>query len=344
MKPLATAIKDILRDSLRLYLELLKVMVPVMVLVRVAVELGAIDLIGRLVAPVMGLVGLPGEMGFAWVTAMLVNIYAGAAALLTLLPTVPLTAAQATVLGSMILIAHSLPVEQRIAQKAGAGFLFTLVLRLVAALVFGALLNLVYAWLDVLQHPARVVFLELSPPAADWGSWALASIKSLWSIFWIIMALLAGLRLLERYGVTALIARMLQPVLRLMGIGTTATSMTVTGSLLGISYGGALILQEVRTGKVSARDVFLSLCFMCLCHSLIEDTLFVMAFGGHWSGLLVGRFLFALLVTMALAQLVRRLSSATLERILFGKAGAATLAREGRGPAEIKKESCHAPQ
>ncbi len=329
MKPLVLTLKEIAKDGVRLYLELLKVMVPVMVLVRVAVELGAIELTGRLVAPVMGLVGLPGEMGFVWVTAMLVNIYAGAAVLLTLLPTVPLTVAQATVLGAMILIAHSLPVEQRIAQKAGAGFLFTLVLRLVAALVYGVLLNLVYTGFESMQQPARVVFLHLTPPAAGWGEWLVAGVRSLWSIFWIILTLLAALRLLDRFGVTARIARLLQPVLRLMGIGTMATSMTVTGSLLGISYGGALILQEVRSGKVSARDVFLSLCFMCICHSLIEDTLFVMAFGGHWSGLLVGRFLFALLLTGLLARLVHRLPARTVECFLFGRAAVASRPQVG---------------
>ncbi|ORJ58573.1 nucleoside recognition domain-containing protein [Geothermobacter hydrogeniphilus] len=319
MKKFVEALKTLLQESGSLYLELLKVMVPVMILVRLAVELGAIDLVGKIVAPVMSLVGLPGEMGFVWVTAMLVNIYAAAAALLTLLPTVPLSIAQATVLGAMILIAHSLPVEQRIAQKAGAGFLFTLVLRLAAALVYGALLNLAYAGFAGMQEPARVIFLHLTPPAADWGTWALASLSSLWSIFWIITVLLAGLKVLERTGVTPLLARALSPLLRLMGIGTMATSMTVTGSLLGISYGGALIIQEARSGRLAARDVFLSLCFMCLCHSLIEDTLFVMAFGGHWSGLLIGRFLFALLVTMLLAQGVRRLSGGTVERFLFGK-------------------------
>jgi len=342
MKQTYAALLGLLKESGSLYLELLKVMVPVMVLVRVAVELGAIELVGRRVAPVMGLVGLPGEMGFAWVTAMLVNIYAGAAALLTLLPTVPLTVAQATILGTMILIAHSLPVEQRIAQKAGAGFLFTLVLRLVAALVFGVVLNLIYAGFDSMQQPAQVVFLQLSPPAASWGAWALASLKSLWSIFWIIFALLTLLRLLDRIGVTPLIARALTPLLRLRGIGSTATSMTVTGSLLGISYGGALILKEVRSGKVSAQDVFLSLCFMCICHSLIEDTLFVMAFGGHWSGLLVGRFLLALVLTSLLALVVRRLSSRTVERFLFGKAGATAAA--GTAPSAPGKESCHASQ
>ena len=111
MNPVVVGTKKLLRDTFSLYWELLKVMAPVMILVRLAVEFGVIEMIGRAISPVMQLVGLPGEMGFVWVTAMIVNIYAGAAALLTLLPEHPLTIAQATVLGSMILISakSSLP-------------------------------------------------------------------------------------------------------------------------------------------------------------------------------------------------------------------------------------------
>lgn len=319
MHKLLSGTKKLLKDTVSLYWELLKVMVPVMILVRVAVSLGAIELIGKAISPVMSWVGLPGEMGFVWVTAMIVNIYAGAAALLTILPEYPLTVAQATTLGAMILIAHSLPVEQRIAQKSGAGFIFTLMLRLVSALVYGIILSTIYAGFSEFQQPAKVVFLEVLPPSQDWLSWAYSSAKSLWSIFWIIFVLLLGLRLLDIFRITPLLAKALSPFLRLMGIGEKATSMTVTGALLGISYGGALIIQEARTGKLAEKDIFLSLSFMCLCHGLIEDTLFVMTFGGHYSGLLVGRFLFSLVVIMLLAQVINRLPRLTFYRYLFRK-------------------------
>jgi hypothetical protein len=318
-KRLIGEVVKIAKDTISLYGELLKVMIPVMILVRVAVGLGAIEAIGTIIAPVMSWVGLPGEMGFVWVTAMMVNIYAGAAALLTILPEHPLTVAQATVLGSMILIAHSLPVEQRIAQKAGAGLLFTLGFRLVAALLYGIMLTHIYAGFAEFQQPAKVIFLELAPPAQGWFDWALSSVKSLWSIFWIIFVLLFGLRMLEIMKITPLLAKALSPFLRVMGIGEKATSMTVTGALLGISYGGALIIQEARSGNLEGKDIFLSLSFMCLCHGLIEDTLFVMTFGGHYSGLLIGRFVYSLLLMVLLSQLVNRVTSPTLQRCLYKK-------------------------
>ena len=319
MKRLTCELKKLMGDTFSLYGELLKVMIPVMILVRLAVEFGAIEFVGKLIAPVMGWVGLPGEMGFVWVTAMIVNIYAGAAALLTILPECPLTIAQATILGSMILIAHSLPIEQRIAQKAGAGLLFTLGLRLIAAMVYGVILSIFYSGFPEFQQPAEVVFLELAPPSQDWLSWAVSSIKSLWSIFWIIFVLLFGLRLLDILKITPILAKALSPFLRFMGIGEKATSMTVTGALLGISYGGALIIQEARSGNLAEKDIFLSLSFMCLCHGLIEDTLFVMAFGGHYSGLLIGRFIFSLLTIVALSQVINKMPSLSFQRYLFSK-------------------------
>jgi hypothetical protein len=319
MMRLPCELKKLMGDTFSLYGELLKVMIPVMILVRFAVEFGAIKLVSKVIAPVMAWVGLPGEMGFVWVTAMVVNIYAGAAALLTILPECPLTIAQATILGSMILIAHSLPVEQRIAQKAGAGLLFTLGLRLVAAMVYGMTLSFFYSGVAEFQQPAEVIFLSLAPPAQDWLSWAINSVKSLWSIFWIILVLLFGLRLLDLLKITPILAKALSPFLRLMGIGRTATSMTVTGALLGISYGGALIIQEARSGNLAEKDIFLSLSFMCLCHGLIEDTLFVMAFGGHYSGLLIGRIIFSLLTIMVLSQVINKMPSMAFQRYLFSK-------------------------
>lgn len=317
MNRIVAGIKKLLRDTFSLYWELLKVMVPVMVLVRLAVDFGIIEILGSAISPVMQWVGLPGEMGFVWVTAMVVNIYAGAAVLLTLLPEHPLTIAQATVLGSMILIAHSLPIEQRVAQKAGAGLLFTTGLRLTGALAYGMLLTVIYAGFTEFQQPAEVVFLSVSPPAQDWLPWAFNSVKTLLSIFWIILALLFGLKLLDVLKITQLLTKALSPFLRLMGIGEKATSMTMAGTLLGLSYGGALIIQEARSGSLPDKDIFLSLSFMCLCHSLIEDTLFVMAFGGHYSGLLIGRFVFSLMVMMALARIVHSLPACTFRRYLF---------------------------
>lgn len=313
-------LRPILVDAIKLYWVLIKIMIPVMIAVKLAVSLGVIRHLSALLAPLMGLVGLPAEMGVVWATACLVNIYAGAAALLGILPQVPLTVAQVTILGSMILAAHSLPIEQRVCQRAGAGLVFTTLLRLAAALAYGAILNWTYASLDLLQQPMTTPWLPVSSAESGWGEWALASLESLVTIFVIILALVALLRVLEATGITALLSRLLAPVLRLMGISPDATALTMAGVLLGLGYGGALIIKEAQSGKLSRRDILLAVSFMAICHSLIEDTLFVMAMGAHWSGVLLGRVVFSLVVMVALARLVQALPDHVTERWLMQRA------------------------
>jgi hypothetical protein len=95
-------------------------------------------------------------------------------------------------------------------------------------------------------------------------------------------------------------------VLDLIGIGPKASAITVIGLTMGLSYGGGLIINEARNGSLSKEDVFYSLTFMGLCHSLIEDTLLIILIGGHLSGVLWGRLVFAVLTMAAIVQVVRR--------------------------------------
>lgn len=83
--------------------------------------------------------------------------------------------------------------------------------------------------------------------------------------------LIIFLKVLELAKVTDLIGWLLSPLLRLMGISKAATPITMVGVLLGLSYGGGLIIKEAQEGKMSSRDVVLSLSFMGICHGLIED-------------------------------------------------------------------------
>ena len=306
----------LLSETWELYWTLIKVMVPVMIAVKLATDFGAVEVIAKAFAPIMTLVGLPGEMGIVWVTALLINIYAGAAALVTLLPNSPLTVADATVLGTMMLVAHAIPVEQRIAQLAGPSFWFTSVLRIASAIVLGFVLHHIYTALEALQEPVQIAWLPAGNENTGWITWTMDSVQTLATIFLILLVLIIVLKVLERTGITSLIGRMLAPFLRLIGIGETAVPLTLSGLLLGLSYGGALVIKEARSGRMSRRDVFLSISFLCLCHSIIEDTLFIMALGGHISGVLFARLIFTIAVIALLAMVVARIPEDRFRRYL----------------------------
>ncbi len=78
---------------------------------------------------VMSLIGLPPELGLAWLTAMLIGIWGAVPLIFTLVPVSSLTSADITVFSALILFAHGLPIEQKIIEKAGPGVLITTTLR-----------------------------------------------------------------------------------------------------------------------------------------------------------------------------------------------------------------------
>lgn len=311
-------VKALTKDALSLYGELLKTMIPVMILVQAGVQFGLIEQLAQLFEPMMNLVDLPATTGIVWATGLLVNSYGAAAALVGILPYTDLTIAQVTVLLSMVLIAHALPVEQAISRRAGISFIFSSALRFGCGLLYGWILNAIYSWGNWLQDPVSIVWLPGDGGiTADWGEWALNSIISLFWLFWIILGLVILLKVFEVLKITDLLARLLGPILGLMGISRAATSITMVGVLLGLSFGGGLIIKEARAGNLSPRDIVLSLSFMALCHSLIEDPLFMMALGGDYTGVLIGRFIFAVVVMIVLSRLISILPDKHFKRLLY---------------------------
>ncbi len=114
------------------------------------------------------------------------------------------------------------------------------------------------------------------------------------------------MKILKFIGVLRLFERLLQPVLPLFGMSEKAAPLTVVGMVMGISYGGALIIREASSGKLGKNEVFFSLALMGLSHALVEDTLLMFALGAHLGGILVGRVVFSLLVIYLLALIINK--------------------------------------
>jgi hypothetical protein len=316
------ALMRLFRDALRVSFDLFKIMVPVIIVVKILQELDLIKYLAIPLGPVMNVVGLPGEMGLVWATAMLSNIYSSIIVLLSLVEDVPITTAQATILGTMILVAHNMPIELKIAQKSGPRLIFQAISRLGSAFLLGWFLNIVYSFFSLLQQPANILLTPKPENVLNnesLASWATGEIQKLFFIFLVILGLFFLLRMLEKLRIVDVINRILRPILKLMGIGPKASAITVIGNTMGIAYGGGLIIHEARSGHIDKKDVFYSLTLMGLSHSLIEDTLLMVMIGGHLSGLLCARVCYSILVVTLLVKITTRLPAAFCNKFLWGE-------------------------
>ncbi len=316
-------------NALQTSITLFKIIIPISIATKLLQQWGIVDYFGVLIAPIMELIGLPGQMGLVWATAMITNIYGGMVVFASLAPGLNLTVAQVSVLGTIILVAHSLPVEAMVAKKAGARLRATLPIRILGALLIGWILHITYQLTGTLQKPNQALF---NPPAINptWGSWVAAELRNMVIIFLIIFTLMALLLFLKKIGISAFMTRLLAPVLNLLGISREAAPVTIIGMTLGIAYGGGLIIREAQTGNLSKRDLFASVTLMGLCHSLFEDTLLMVMLGSHLSGILWARLLFSLLAIFLLVKLVKKLPDKMLDQHLVHQVAPAntTLAAE----------------
>ena len=300
-------------------LMLFKIMIPVSVAVKILQEINAISYIGDFLSPIMKMVGLPGEMGLVWATTMIANVYGGIIALFSLLPSSPLTVAQMTILTCMMLVAHTFPVELVIARKAGVKLIPMFLIRFGFAFLLGAGLHLVYSYGGFLQEKLVLSWKPdvVQSPALKY--WIIDQLKNYGLVYIMIFSLLLLLKLLTEFGFISLMNKLLKRPLAILGIGENIIPLSIIGLTLGVTYGGALIIKESQQHPMSRKDIFYSFVLMGLCHSVIEDSIVMMSVGGHYSGVIIARVIFAFLMTLLVVKITSRFSEATMSKLFLRK-------------------------
>lgn len=272
--------KDIVKNIFEITYELFRIMIPTLIIVKILQELGFVDILNNLLSPLMFLVGLPEEIGIVVTTTILTSPYTGLAVLAGLPLENGLTSAQASVLGLLILFAHSLPIEALICRRAGVRIRATIFVRLILGFLFCVMLNQFLNATNLLSSQATIIipFSEPSPILLDW---VFNQIKTLFIIFIIIVLIVILIEIFKYIGIQRLIELSLKPFLNLIGVGERASTIAVVGVTLGIGFGGGLLIQEVKSGKIKYKDVFGVITLIGMLHSVIEDTGLVSLMGAN---------------------------------------------------------------
>jgi len=309
-------IKIILKDASYTTIELLKIMIPISIIIKILDILGFIEIIGRALSPIMGIVGLPGDFGLVWATAMITNIYGGLIVFFSLSINNSYTVAQVTILSVMILVAHNLPIEARITQKAGVSICYMLSLRIIGAFVLGWLLSIFINTFNLFNTKSRILWTP-GYENETYLYWFLGEIKNYFMIFLIILILISLIHILKKSGLINRFNNLISPLLKFLGMSKNAAPITIIGMTLGLAYGGGIIIKEAKSKNLSKKDIFLSLSLMGLSHSLIEDTLLMLTIGASLIAILFARLIFSILVLLILIQFINRISNRVFKKYFY---------------------------
>jgi hypothetical protein len=314
-------LKQFLKNSLTeikvICIPLYKILIPFIFIIKILEEIGVIKIISNFFEPVVQLMGLPAELGIVWVTAIIINVYAGIVVFVNVVPTLDLTVAQITVLTLIILIAHNILVESSVSRAAGVSFFYAAFLRIGMAFIAGLILSRIYSNFGFLQEKFSLV-LEQQAVHADYYSWTKGQIKNLIYIFVIICILVFSLNFLKAIGVEKLIRKLLERPLKIMGISPSAINIIIVGLTIGIQFGGGLLIKEAKSGAINKQSILLSLSLLNLVHAVIEDTILMTILGGHISGILFFRVIFSLIVVLGILFLYKKFHT-LFDKLVFVK-------------------------
>ncbi len=304
------------KEAFSLAIWLIKVTVPVLILVKILTEMGFLQVLANTLEPTMASVGLPGEMAFVIAAAMLVEVHAGLVLFATIAPSMDLSVAQVTVAGAMMLVAHALPLEGRIAQLAGIRLPFILFIRISTMYLVGWLLYQYYQTFDLLQIQHEFLWIP-EQNNENLTDWVFTQLKNLSAIIASLYVLIFCLKLLKLMGIEKLLIKILSPLLRIFGVNDKAVALTIVGFTLGLTYGGGLMIKEANSGHVSPKEMLIVITLLSLAHSLIEDTIILLIIGADISGILMGRMIIALTIVFLFTRLLHIYGDKMVQKLVI---------------------------
>ena len=305
---------NIFQETTKIFWILFKVILPVVIVIRALELIGAIPFLAKFLEPLTSFIGIDGSLGLVWMAAILVNIYAGLAAFASLQAIFDYSVAETTILGLIILIAHSLPIEVAIAKKSRISWIFNLSFRFINAIVAGKILNLIFTKYELFNEPNQSV-LQVPNELVSNFEWAILQIQNFFIIFLIIFFIISTINILKALGVWSLIINIMKIPLSYLGMSEKVANIILIGLTLGISFGGGFLIEESKKNNISKKDILLSLSFLSLCHSIIEDTILILLLGSHISGILFFRFIYTVIIIL----LMKILLETKMQKFILSK-------------------------
>ena len=303
MKNFQKILLNIVTETSNIFWVLFKVILPVVVFIRFLELMGTIPYLAKFLDPLTSFIGIDGSLGIVWMAAILVNIYAGMAAFASLQAIFDYSVAETTILGLIILIAHSLPIEVAIARQSRVSAVFNLLFRFINAVIAGKILNIIFVKYDLFSEN-NISLLKIPNTTVSNLDWAILQFQNFFIIFIIIFSIITTINFLKYLGIWQIIINILRVPLSYLGMSDKVANIILIGLTLGISFGGGFLIEESKKNNISKKDILLSLSFLSLCHSIIEDTILILLLGSHISGILFFRFIYTVIVILIMRYLL----------------------------------------
>jgi hypothetical protein len=270
-----------LQTALKSVLIILKLVIPIYIIADVLYFYNTLSYVAFLIEPFTSIIGLPAEASLAIISGMFLNLYAAIAFAAPL----DLSPHQWSILAVFLGVCHALIVESVIMKKLGIANTYSYLLRFFVGLFLAFLTSIMpEEWFNSIV--ASEVFKQTS--YENIGDLLYQSSINAVVLSVEIIILVSSLIFIMDF------IKSRKFILESRKNVSKGFSLTV-GVFLGITYGAGVLINEVRSGAMSKKDVFFVATFLMICHAIIEDTLLFVIFGADFTMVVLIRTIAAII-------------------------------------------------
>lgn len=288
------AIKDVFPKSVKTSIWLIKITVSISAAILLLRYFNILPWFSQLISPVFNYVGLPGEASLAFVTGYFVNVYSAIAVMATL----DLDTRAITILAIMILSAHNMITETAVQNKTGSSVVRMLLTRTLSAFILGFVLNIIMP-----ANPASTVMVNNQEELSFMAmliEWIVDTGRLVLKMILLIMGLSILQVLLSEFGIIKWLSNFLRPLMRFFGLPAKTSFLWIVANTLGLAYGGAIMMEEAESGKISKDDANLLNHHIGISHSNLEDALLMGSIGALMLWMLFSRWVMSFILVWEL--------------------------------------------
>ena len=197
-----------------------------------------------------------------------------------------------TIIAVMCLVSHGFIIETAVLKKTGSSPIRMIFLRLSFSFLIGWMLNIIMPG-SAVSHTTMIennqlIFSDVLI------NWLYLIGKTVLKILILINLLLILQKVLDEFGVIKWLEKPLKPLMFLFGLPKQTSFSWVVANTLGLAYGSAVMINQVKEGKMSKKQADLLNHHISLSHSQLEDPLLFLTLGYGLLWLIVPRVIIAI--------------------------------------------------
>lgn len=285
-----------LQQGLSLSWTLGKIVFPVTIAVTILQYTPVLPWFIDFIAPLMHLIGLPGEAAMPLVLGNALNLYAAIGAIVSF----EFTVKEVFIMAMMLSFSHNLFIESALASRVGVSWWLISGIRIALALFSAIVFNIVWQGGSEMAQYGLI-----SSSGVELETWTAIFLHGLQTatiaviqLSLVIIPLMVIMQFLRDLGWMNLLTKLFAPFTRFLGMKENTTFTIVTGLTIGLAFGAGIMIQAVEEDGVTRKDMMLALIFLVTCHAVVEDTVIFIPLGIPVWPLLLIRFTLAVVLTL----------------------------------------------